>query len=199
MPRASLCWGGGRSVHLAGFHFAGGELVKLDVFDVAEELVRGVQVALRTPTPSVVPMRRTLVPVGTGAVGAAASGGFGYVLEADLTTIGDHVTLQGVLQTHLFEDRVMKLGTVYLGEGASIGGGSFVLYDSHVGTEAILGDLSMCMKGETFLPGHCYRGLPAENVPQTQLVASPVARKCRKSSYARPATMPADFPPCLVN
>jgi non-ribosomal peptide synthetase-like protein len=114
----------------------------------------------------------------------------GYVLEADLTTIGDHVTLQGVLQTHLFEDRVMKLGTVYLGEGASIGGGSFVLYDSHVGTEAILGDLSMCMKGETFLPGHCYRGLPAENVALPQPAAGPVASKSAKPHRPTEAAAP---------
>lgn len=52
-----------------------------------------VQVALRTPTPSVVPDRRTVVPVGIGAVGAAASGGYGYVLEADPT---------GTLELHVF-------------------------------------------------------------------------------------------------
>jgi hypothetical protein len=52
-----------------------------------------VQVALRTPTPSVVADRRTVVPVGVGSVGAAASGGFGYVLEADPT---------GSLELHVF-------------------------------------------------------------------------------------------------
>src|SRR5262249_52090843 len=35
----------------------------------------------------------------------------GYVVEEDLTTVGDHAAVQGILQTHLFEDRVMKLGT----------------------------------------------------------------------------------------
>jgi non-ribosomal peptide synthetase-like protein len=92
----------------------------------------------------------------------------GYVLESDLTTIGDHVTLQGVLQTHLFEDRVMKLGTVQLAEGASIGSESFVLYDSCVGIDTSLGDLSLVMKNETLLPGRRYRGLPAENVVEPQ-------------------------------
>jgi non-ribosomal peptide synthetase-like protein len=90
----------------------------------------------------------------------------GLVLEGDLTTVGDHANLEGVLQTHLFEDRVMKLGTVHIGAGASIGTEAYVLYDSHVGANASLGDLSLCMKRETLLPAHCYRGLPAENVQE---------------------------------
>jgi non-ribosomal peptide synthetase-like protein len=88
----------------------------------------------------------------------------GLVLEGDLTTIGDHVCLEGVLQTHLFEDRVMKLGTTDVGDGASISSGSTVLYDSRVGAGTRLGDLSLVMKNETLLPGRRYRGLPAENV-----------------------------------
>jgi non-ribosomal peptide synthetase-like protein len=96
----------------------------------------------------------------------------GAVLEMDLTTIGDHVTLQGILQTHLFEDRVMKLGTADVEGGASIGN-SIVLYDSRVGAGASLGDLSLVMKNETLLPGRRYRGLPAENVEPHQ--AQPTA------------------------
>jgi non-ribosomal peptide synthetase-like protein len=88
----------------------------------------------------------------------------GLVLEGDLTTLGDHASLEGVLQTHLFEDRVMKLGTVRVEEGTSIGSQAYVLYDSRVGAGASLGDLSLIMKHETFLPGRRYRGIPAENV-----------------------------------
>ncbi len=88
----------------------------------------------------------------------------GLVLEGDLTTVGDYASVEGVLQTHLFEDRVMKLGTVHVEAGASIGSEAYVLYDSHIGAGASLGDLSLCMKQETFLPGRRYRGLPAENV-----------------------------------
>ncbi len=97
----------------------------------------------------------------------------GLVLEGDLTTVGDHSSLEGVLQTHLFEDRVMKLGTVRVEESASIGSEAYVLYDSRVGAGASLGDLSLIMKHETFLPGRRYRGLPAENVIE---LAEPPAR-----------------------
>ncbi len=109
----------------------------------------------------------------------------GLVLEGDLTTLGDHASLEGVLQTHLFEDRVMKLGTVDVEAGASIGTEAYVLYDSHVGAGASLSDLSLCMKQETFLPGRRYRGLPAENVQELPQVCEKVGSKVRKPSAAR--------------
>jgi hypothetical protein len=61
-----------------------------------------------------------------------------------------------------------RQATVHIGECATIGSGAFVLYDSHVGAGTSLGDLSLCMKGEALLPGHRYRGLPAENVEEPQ-------------------------------
>ncbi len=109
----------------------------------------------------------------------------GLVLEGDLTTVGDHVSLEGVLQTHLFEDRVMKVGTVHVEAGASIGTEAYVLYDSHVGAGASLSDLSLCMKQETFLPGRRYRGLPAENVQEPQQICDNAGPKAKKSSAAR--------------
>lgn len=88
----------------------------------------------------------------------------GSLMEADLVTIGDHASVEGFLQTHLFEDRVMKLGHVVIGEGCSVGSEGCVLYDSTMGAGSRLGDLSLIMKHETFLPDRKYRGLPAENV-----------------------------------
>ena len=35
------------------------------------------------------------------------------------------------LQTHLYEDRVMKVGRMHLGKGVTVGAGSTVLYDTH--------------------------------------------------------------------
>lgn len=90
----------------------------------------------------------------------------GRLMEADLTEIGDHSAIEGFLQTHLFEDRVMKLGKVIIGDDCTVGRESCVLYDSRMGDRSSLGDLSLIMKRETFLPDHRYRGLPAENVPE---------------------------------
>ncbi|GAC1540678.1 MAG: hypothetical protein NVS3B10_30530 [Polyangiales bacterium] len=65
------------------------------------------------------------------------------------------------LQTHLFEDRVMKTSTVDVGDGASLGASSIVLYDGKVGAGASLGALSLLMKGESLPVGTRWIGSPA--------------------------------------
>jgi non-ribosomal peptide synthetase-like protein len=86
------------------------------------------------------------------------------LFECDLLTLGDHVTVEGSLQTHLFEDRVMKLGPVHVEEGASIGRATTVLYGARVGSWVSVADASLVMKNETLSPRRRYRGLPVENV-----------------------------------
>src|SRR5262249_55594820 len=92
------------------------------------------------------------------------------LIECDLVTIGNHVTMEGFLQTHLFEDRIMKHGTVHGEEGVSLGSGATVLYDTHIGAWASVGDASLVMKHETLQAGHTYRGLPVENVTEVKAV-----------------------------
>ncbi|MGE2841983.1 DapH/DapD/GlmU-related protein [Rhodococcus sp. 2.95] len=77
-----------------------------------------------------------------------------YLTEFDLVHIGDDATIgtEASLQTHLFEDRVMKMSTITIGEGASIGTRSIVLYDTIVGEHASLSPLSLLMKGEELPP-----------------------------------------------
>ncbi|EZP48711.1 Pls/PosA family non-ribosomal peptide synthetase [Sphingomonas sp. RIT328] len=83
--------------------------------------------------------------------------------EHDLVTIGDDVALNDFagLQTHLFEDRVMKVGPIRVGDRATIGSLAIVLYDAEVGADAQLGDLSVVMKGETLPDGTNWEGSPA--------------------------------------
>lgn len=87
-----------------------------------------------------------------------------YVTEFDLVEIGDDVTVgsQASLQTHLFEDRVMKMSTISLRDGAGVGARAVVLYGTVLGEESSLAPLSLVMKGETLLPGTSWRGIPAE-------------------------------------
>jgi len=66
------------------------------------------------------------------------------------------------LQTHLFEDRVMKMSTVSIESGASVGARSVVLYDAVLGHNSTLGPLSLVMKGETLMPDTRWAGIPAE-------------------------------------
>ncbi|MFE2046525.1 Pls/PosA family non-ribosomal peptide synthetase [Streptomyces sp. NPDC059477] len=90
-----------------------------------------------------------------------------FLTEFDLVRIGDDAAIGiGVsLQTHLFEDRVMKMSPVTVHDGASIGTRSVVLYDSVTGKGAWLGALSLLMKGEHLTTGTSWRGMPAEGMP----------------------------------
>ena len=86
-----------------------------------------------------------------------------YLTEFDLISIGDRAVLgsECTIQTHLFEDRVMKMSTIDIGDGCTVGAGSIVLYDTIMESGSSLGDLSLLMKGEN-LPAHTrWEGTPA--------------------------------------
>lgn len=87
-----------------------------------------------------------------------------YLTEFDLVEIGDDAMIgrDVSLQTHLFEDRVMKMSTVRVGAGATVGDRGIVLYDATVGPEAALEPLSLVMKGEHLPARTRWRGIPAE-------------------------------------
>ncbi|MFC9620591.1 Pls/PosA family non-ribosomal peptide synthetase [Streptomyces sp. NPDC056930] len=89
-----------------------------------------------------------------------------FLTEFDLVEVGDDVAVDRnvSLQTHLFEDRVMKMSTVTVRSGADIGTRAIVLYDAVVGERVGLGALSLVMKGEHLPLGTSWRGLPAEGV-----------------------------------
>lgn len=85
------------------------------------------------------------------------------ITEFDCVKMGDFCTINAhsALQTHLYEDRVMKVGRVHLGKGVCVGAGATVLYDTHVGDYAQIGLLTVIMKGEN-LPAHTrWEGAPA--------------------------------------
>lgn len=84
------------------------------------------------------------------------------ITEFDMVTIGDDTALNSDCgpQTHLFEDRVMKIGKVKMGSRSSIGARSIVLYDSQVGDDTLLSALSLVMKGEVLAPGTDWEGSP---------------------------------------
>lgn len=84
------------------------------------------------------------------------------ITEQDMVNIGDDAALNEDCgpQTHLFEDRVMKVGPVKIGARCSIGARSIILYDSELGDDASLGPLSLVMKGEKLAAGTQWTGSP---------------------------------------
>jgi non-ribosomal peptide synthetase-like protein len=85
--------------------------------------------------------------------------------EFDLVSIGDDVALNKdcTLQTHLFEDRVMKMSQVRVDDRCSVGCLSLVLYDTRMKAGSELGDLSLLMKGETLPAETRWEGIPASS------------------------------------
>ena len=82
--------------------------------------------------------------------------------EFDLVQIGDHVALNtgAVIQNHLFEDRIMKSSHLRIDDRCSVGNMAVVLYDGHMQHGAVLGPLSLLMKGEIVPPGSRWHGIP---------------------------------------
>jgi non-ribosomal peptide synthetase-like protein len=89
-----------------------------------------------------------------------------FVTEYDLISLADDVAVNADadLQTHLFEDRVMKCGPVTLQSRSSIGTTSVVLYNATVSSDATLQAHSLLMKGEVLPPNTHWQGSPAQAV-----------------------------------
>ncbi|HEX8405373.1 MAG TPA: Pls/PosA family non-ribosomal peptide synthetase, partial [Duganella sp.] len=85
------------------------------------------------------------------------------ITEFDCVRIGDHSELNALTcpQTHLFEDRVMKIDEVTIGARVYMGPRSAVLYSAVVGDNARLGALTLVMKGEHIPPNGNWAGCPA--------------------------------------
>ena len=84
--------------------------------------------------------------------------------EFDCVEIGDYAELNAHCgpQTHLFEDRVMRVGAVQIGKCATLGVRTIVLYDASVGEYCQLGPLTLVAKGEHLPPSTRWEGSPAE-------------------------------------
>ena len=83
--------------------------------------------------------------------------------EFDCVHIGDEAELNAWSgpQTHLFEDRVMKIGLVEIGRRVTVGVRSTILYDTNVGDDVRLGPLTLVAKGERLPAGTRWEGSPA--------------------------------------
>jgi non-ribosomal peptide synthetase-like protein len=91
--------------------------------------------------------------------------------EFDQAEVGDDAALNltSTLQTHLFEDRVMKTSLLRVGARAMVGPMAVVLYDSEMQEGSTLHGLSLLMKGET-LPAHTsWEGIPAQRGHETHV------------------------------
>lgn len=84
--------------------------------------------------------------------------------EFDLLSIGEDaaINFNAPIQAHLFEDRVMKMGHISIGDRCSVGMFSVVLFGSELKDDSHVGHISLVMKGETIPSGTFWEGSPAQ-------------------------------------
>jgi non-ribosomal peptide synthetase-like protein len=78
-----------------------------------------------------------------------------WLPEADLVTLGAGSTVNRgcVVQTHLFHDRIMRMDTVILEEGATLGTHCVALPAAKLGSGSTVGPASLVMRGDE-VPAH---------------------------------------------
>jgi non-ribosomal peptide synthetase-like protein len=84
------------------------------------------------------------------------------ITEYDMVSIGDESMLNEDCgpQTHLFEDRIMKVGSVKIGSQTTIHSRTIILYDTEIGDNVNIDALSLVMKGESLSDGTSWQGSP---------------------------------------
>lgn len=89
-----------------------------------------------------------------------------WLPETDLCHIGRGATVGPgtVVQTHLFQDRVMSLDKVTLNDGATLAAHSVALPASLIGDGATVGPGSLVMRGDRVPAGTVWQGNPIEPV-----------------------------------
>jgi len=85
-----------------------------------------------------------------------------WLPEADLVSLGAGSTVNRgcVVQTHLFHDRIMRMDTVVLEDGATLGPHCVALPASRIGSGATVGPASLVMRGDEVPPSTRWQGNP---------------------------------------
>jgi non-ribosomal peptide synthetase-like protein len=85
-----------------------------------------------------------------------------WLPEADLVTLGKGATVNRgcVVQTHLFHDRIMRMDTVVLEEGSTLGTHCVALPAARIGAGATVGPASLVMRGDEVPPSTRWQGNP---------------------------------------
>ncbi|HZZ47054.1 MAG TPA: Pls/PosA family non-ribosomal peptide synthetase [Pseudonocardia sp.] len=114
-----------------------------------------------------------------------------WLPETDLVQLADGSTVNRgcVLQTHLFQDRIMRTEQVRLGAGATLGPHSILLPGAEVGSGAVIGGTSLVMRGEQVPSDSSWLGNPIAPWPDDLAYPDRPAGRGRHS--AAPVLSPA--------
>jgi non-ribosomal peptide synthetase-like protein len=84
------------------------------------------------------------------------------IVEFDAVELGDGCAINraSVVQTHLYHDRVLRIGPARMGAGSTLGPDSHVLPETVVGDGCTVGWRSVVMWGEELPAGTSWHGAP---------------------------------------
>lgn len=84
------------------------------------------------------------------------------ITEFDLVTLADGCAVNRLscVETHLFHDRLMRIGPVWIGRGATLGPASATLPDTRLGADCSVAGRSVVLRGEELPPGTRWHGAP---------------------------------------
>jgi non-ribosomal peptide synthetase-like protein len=84
------------------------------------------------------------------------------VTEYDVVELGDGAAINrgACVMTHLFHDRLLRIGPTRVGVGATLGPSAAILPDTKIGAGACIGPHSVVLRGEELPPGTRWHGAP---------------------------------------
>jgi non-ribosomal peptide synthetase-like protein len=94
--------------------------------------------------------------------------GFSHVVDPDMLYVGDDSTVQCMFQAHTFEDRILKIDTVRIGAGATVGPASVMMNGSKAGDGTQVAPHTVVMKHARLTAGRRYEGSPSRLAAGTQ-------------------------------
>jgi non-ribosomal peptide synthetase-like protein len=88
------------------------------------------------------------------------------ITEFDQVTIGDGCAVNrgACIETHVFHDRLLRIGPARLEAGSTLGPSSVVLPDTTLGAGCSVGGRSLVLRGEALPPATRWHGTPVERV-----------------------------------
>jgi non-ribosomal peptide synthetase-like protein len=88
------------------------------------------------------------------------------ITEFDVVTLEDDCAVNrgSCLMTHVFHDRLLRIGPARIGAGATMGPTSAVLPDTTLGVNTCIGGHSVVLRGETLPAGTRWHGAPVKSV-----------------------------------
>jgi non-ribosomal peptide synthetase-like protein len=103
----------------------------------------------------------------------------------DLITVGDGACLdrQSWLKTHLIAPSGLRLSSVFIGAGCTLGASAIALCDTEMEPRSILDPLSLLMKGEVLPSASRWQGTPAAPAQATGGAGTRIWGRARRSTF----------------